>query len=250
MVVKLKLKAPLEKEVNSSLNYPIISKMNIMLVEDELSLAQIVKDSLETRDFVVDVFNDGKEAAQNFAQKKYDIFVLDVMLPGMDGFSLATEIRKIDTQTPIIFLTAKSQTDDVVKGFELGGNDYLKKPFSMEELIVRIKSLIGRPVSKNEESDAVNIGHYTFHIKNQTLSYQSEAKQLTHREAEILKLLYEKRNNVLERKPVLQKLWGDDHFFNARSMDVFITKLRKYLKEDESVRILNVRGIGYKLIIP
>jgi len=238
------------KDVSSLLNYQQMSKVRIMLVEDEVSLAQIVKDSLETREFIVDLFHDGKSALNGFYKYSYDILVLDVMLPEMDGFSLAKEIRKTNNQIPIIFLTAKSQTEDVVKGFELGGNDYLKKPFSMEELIIRVKNLIGRIVNQEIIEETINIGKYIFQYKEQILEIFGKQKELTHRESEILKLLYDNRNQVMERTPVLKKLWGEDHFFNARSMDVFITKLRKYLKEDPELKIVNIRGIGYKLIMP
>ena len=170
------------------------------------------------------------------------------MMPKKDGFTLAKEVRMQDQITPIIFLTAKSQTRDVVEGFSTGGNDYLKKPFSMEELIVRIENLLNKKKDSNEQA-IYTIGDYSFHFKKQTIQYKKEQPQtLTHREAHLLFHLNNNRNNVLDRSIILKKLWGDDDFFNARSMDVFITKLRKKLKRDENLQILNVRGYGYKLI--
>ena len=176
-----------------------------------------------------------------------DILVLDVMMPKMDGFTLASEIRLRDAEVPILFLTAKTQTQDVVKGFELGGNDYLKKPFSMEELVVRMQALLQRRTQNSKKQD-IRIGSFQFNYIKQELYRQSRLTKLTHREAELLYYLYRNRNQVLERSFILKKLWGDDDFFNARSMDVFITKLRKKLKADPDLEILNVRGVGYKLI--
>lgn len=221
-----------------------------MLVEDEEMLGLIVKDSLESRGFLVDYFTDGESARAAICINNYDVLVLDVMLPMMDGFTLAKEIRKNDEDTPIIFLTAKSQVTDVVEGFEIGGNDYLKKPFSMEELIVRINALAGRAIKKDQTpAEEEIIGNYKFHVQKQSLELKGEIQMLTHREAQILLMLFQKRNQILERKLVLDKLWGDDSFFNARSMDVFITRLRKHLKNDTSIQIVNVRGKGYKLIL-
>lgn len=225
----------------------------ILLIEDEWQLGQIVKDSLEMRGFEMLYASDGKEGVELYQQHKPDVVVLDIMMPNMDGFTVTTEIRKQDKITPIIFLTAKSQTADVVKGFELGGNDYLKKPFSMDELIVRIKALLQRfndqPVTQETAgSDVIQIGQYQFNYTKQTLARNHETAFLSHREAEILRRLSENLNQVIERKSVLLDLWGDDSFFNARSMDVFITKLRRYLKDDPRVQIVNIRGVGYKLI--
>ena len=222
--------------------------VKIFFVEDEPSLGLIVKDSLISRGFDVKYYMDGQEALDVFPNVDVDVYVLDVMLPNVDGFTIAREIRKIDKHTPILFLTAKSQPENVVEGFEIGGNDYLKKPFSIEELIVRVKALAGRIVVKPEESDVHMIGNIQFNKRTQTLSYEGKSRTLTYRENQILVMLYEKRNRVLERKEVLKQLWGDDNFFNARSMDVFITRLRKYLKDDSNVKIVNIRGIGYKLI--
>ncbi len=223
-------------------------KISILLAEDEPALAQIVKESLETRDFVVFLAENGLQAMDIYKTKKPQVLVLDVMMPKKDGFTLAKEIRREDTQTPIIFLTAKSQTSDVVEGFELGGNDYLKKPFSMEELIVRIYNVLNREkLQKNTEE--LKIGAFTFNFPKQNLQHQNgERKLLTHREAHLLFNLYQNKNQVLDRSFILNKLWGNDDFFSARSMDVFISKLRKKLSRDEQVQIVNVRGFGYKLI--
>lgn len=226
--------------------------IHILLAEDEIALAKIIKDSLESRhEFRITLASHGNEALKLYQKQKPDILVLDVMMPQMDGFTLTKMIRQIDTRTPILFLTARSSVDDLVTGFHLGGNDYLKKPFDMEELIVRIQALLNRPISISDpkSQEVFTIGQYTFHYPHQTLQISDQTETLSHREAEILRLLCLHANDVLHRKPVLMGLWGDDSFFNARSMDVFITKLRKKLKSDPSVQIVNLRGIGYKLII-
>jgi DNA-binding response OmpR family regulator len=220
-------------------------KIKILLAEDEPSLGQIIKESLETRNFEVLLCADGEQAYKTYKIEKPVLLVLDVMMPKKDGFTLAEEIRKEDPEIPIIFLTAKSQTEDVVHGFTIGGNDYLKKPFSMEELIVRINALLNRNENLNEP---IQLGNYLFNLKTQTLQINSEIETLTHREAHLLYHLINNKNEVLERSFILKKLWGDDDFFNARSMDVFITKLRKKLNKDDTLQIVNVRGYGYKLI--
>ncbi len=220
--------------------------IKILLAEDEPSLGQIVKESLESKGYEVHHCKDGLAALEQFNKEEPDVLVLDVMMPKKDGFSLAKDIRKENPIVPIIFLTAKSQTQDVVEGFQLGGNDYLKKPFSMEELIVRIQNLLNQ--SRLQEDAKLEIGAFVFHFKQQQLIYKQESPQmLTHRESELLFHLYQHRNNVLDRSVILKKLWQDDDFFSARSMDVFITKLRKKLKKDPNVQIINVRGYGYKL---
>lgn len=226
--------------------------IKLLLVEDEATLGLIVKESLESRGFEVIYCQDGAEGWDTFQSAKPDACILDIMMPQRDGFSLAAAIRKKDSYIPILFLTAKSQTQDVVKGFELGANDYVKKPFSMEELIVRVKSLLrDRELLAQQplpEQSTWQIGAFTFDVRRQTLTKEGNDQKLTHREVEILRRLCQHRNQVMERKAVLLELWGDDNFFNARSMDVFITKLRKYLKADPRVEIVNVRGVGYKLI--
>lgn len=221
--------------------------IKILLAEDEPSLGQIIKESLETRNFEVLLCPNGEQAYKTYKSENPLLLVLDVMMPNKDGFTLAKEIREENPDIPIIFLTAKSQTEDVVEGFNIGGNDYLKKPFSMEELIVRINALLKR--SKNEGNvGPIPLGKFIFNLKKQTLQLNSKTATLTHREAHLLYHLIKNKNQVLERSFILKKLWGDDDFFNARSMDVFITKLRKKLKSDSAIQIINVRGYGYKLI--
>lgn len=220
----------------------------ILLAEDELALGTIVKESLETRGFDVVFCGDGEEAKTQYAAQKPELLVLDVMMPKKDGFTLVKEIRQMDEHIPIIFLTAKSRTEDVVEGFGYGANDYVKKPFSMEELIVRIKALLDRKSGQNNGSESVQIGQYSFNFAKQTLTYKGSDQMLTHREAQLLQALYEHKNELTDRSLILNTLWGNDDFFNARSMDVFITKLRKKLAQDEQIQILNVRGYGYKLV--
>ena len=227
----------------------MVKPIKILLAEDEAALGQIIKESLETRDFEVLLCENGEKAFKTYKTESPEILVLDVMMPKKDGFTLAKEIREIDDTIPIIFLTAKSQTQDVVEGFTIGGNDYLKKPFSMEELIVRIHNLISR-TRLQKTADVLAIGDYSFDFPKQLLTYKSEDTiQLTHREAHLLFHLIKNQNSVLDRSLILNKLWGTDDFFSARSMDVFISKLRKKLKQDERIQILNVRGFGYKLTV-
>ncbi|WP_108802067.1 response regulator transcription factor [Aquimarina sp. Aq107] len=221
--------------------------IEIVLAEDEPSLGQIIKESLETRNFKVHLAQNGETAYSLYKSINPKLLVLDVMMPKKDGFTLAKEIRLEDDTIPIIFLTAKSQTQDVVEGFTIGGNDYLKKPFSMEELIVRINNLLHRTKTQ-QSSESLEIGKYTFDFPKQLLTSVDESYQLTHREAHLLFHLIKNKNQVLDRSMILKKLWGDDDFFNGRSMDVFITKLRKKLKQDASIQIINVRGFGYKLV--
>ncbi len=224
------------------------SKNTILLAEDEPALGQIIKESLETRNFNVLLCENGVKAYQVYKQNNPELLVLDVMMPKKDGFTLAKEIRLEDDAIPILFLTAKSQTEDVVEGFNIGGNDYLKKPFSIEELIVRINNLLNR-TQLQKTADILEIGKYMFNFPKQHITFErSEKVQLTHREAHLLYHLIKNKNDVLDRSLILKKLWGTDDFFSARSMDVFITKLRKKLKQDDGIQIVNVRGFGYKLI--
>lgn len=228
-----------------------MSKTKVFYVEDELFLARIVKESLESRGFEVVMESDGAKAIDLFKKTQPDICVLDVMLSNKDGFDIADEIREINEDVPIIFLTAKTQTEDVVKGFSLGGNDYVRKPFSMEELIARMQNLLrlraDEPKKTNTES--VKIGKYNFQINRQVLSNGSEDRKLSFRESELLKLLYESRDKVIDRKNILNLLWGNDSFFNSRNLDVYITKLRSYLKDDPSLEIITVKGIGYRFVV-
>ncbi|RBQ07047.1 response regulator transcription factor [Pedobacter miscanthi] len=224
----------------------------ILFVEDEPALAEIVKETLVLKGFEVTHTLTAKETIIQYHKIKPDILVLDVMLPDGDGFSIAKQLRQIDTKTPIIFLTSKSLPADVVMGFESGGNDYLKKPFSIEELVIRIKALLSqnRLVVKIEEQKkkVVHIGNYHFHYPEGILTFEGTHKTLTNREAEILQMLLLNKNNVLDRNLILNTLWNNNDYFSGRSLDVFITKLRKYLKHDPSVFIINIRGQGYKLI--
>ena len=223
-------------------------KNTILLAEDEPALGQIIKESLETRNFNVLLCENGVKAYQVYKQNNPELLVLDVMMPKKDGFTLAKEIRLEDDTIPILFLTAKSQTEDVVEGFNIGGNDYLKKPFSIEELIVRINNLLNR-TQLQKTADILEIGKYTFNFPKQHITFKgSEKVQLTHRESHLLYHLIKNKNEVLDRSLILNKLWGTNDFFSARSMDVFITKLRKKLKQDDRIQIVNVRGFGYKLI--
>lgn len=228
---------------------------SILLIEDEAALAMIVRDSLESRGFRVQVAPDGLAGLKLFRQTTPDLVVTDVMMPYLDGFSLAERIRQENATVPILFLTARSQPADVVRGFELGGDDYLKKPFSIDELIARIRARLARPGSialppATAPGHPVAIGRFLFDRTRQRLWHDGGPPEvaLSHREAELLQCLYDQRNQVLERAAVLRTLWGDDSFFNGRSLDVFITRLRRHLQADPQVQIVNVRGIGYKLI--
>ncbi|HEX8268376.1 MAG TPA: response regulator transcription factor [Flavobacterium sp.] len=224
-----------------------MARTRIILAEDEPALALIIKESLETRNFDVTVCKNGAEASAEFYRRACHLLVLDIMMPIKDGLTLAREIRKTDKKIPIIFLTAKSQTQDVLEGFHAGAQDYIKKPFSMQELIVRIDSLLGRNQADKQDTE-IHLGCYVFNPVRQTLELSGTIATLTHRESSLLQLLIENRNEVLDRSVILKKIWGDDDFFNGRSMDVFITKLRKKLGSDPRIQILNVRGLGYKMI--
>ncbi|MFI5131942.1 MAG: response regulator transcription factor [Chitinophagales bacterium] len=222
----------------------------VFYVEDELFLGKIVKESLETRGYEVIMESDGAKATDLFKKSKPDICVLDVMLPNKDGFTIADEIREINEDVPIIFLTAKTQTEDVVKGFTLGGNDYIRKPFSMEELIVRIQGQLKNKGGDSQKitGDKVGIGKYNFQINRQVLSSDNEERKLSFRESELLKLLYQNRDKIIDRKDILNLLWGNDSFFNSRNLDVYITKLRSYLKGDPALEIITIKGIGYRFV--
>lgn len=222
-------------------------KIKILLAEDEPSLALIIKESLETRNFSVHVCQNGEEASNEFLNQKFDVVVLDVMMPLKDGFTVAKEIRQTDKNIPMIFLTAKSQTQDVVEGFTIGGNDYLKKPFSMEELIIRIQALLNRNFAMLKEG-LITIGNYQFDFVKQILIFDATQISLTYREAEILQMLISNKDNLVDRSYILNKLWGNDDFFNGRSLDVFITKLRKKLAYDSNIQIINSRSEGFKII--
>lgn len=225
--------------------------IKVLLVEDELTLAMIIKDTLEENGFDIHTAADGEEGLRLFFNLHPDVVVADVMMPRMDGFEMVRRIRQTDKQTPILFLTARSAINDVVEGFELGANDYLKKPFGMQELIIRIKSLAGKAFifSEARQDTRFEIGDYQFDSITQVLTHGQAKQELSHRESEILKRLCANRDQVVNTQNVLLDLWGDDSFFNSRSLHVFITKLRHKLSYDPRIRIVNVRGVGYKMIV-
>ncbi len=223
----------------------------ILYVEDEPFLGKIVKESLESRGFEVELVADGRHVMEVFEKLKPDICVLDVMLPNKDGFSIGREIRELNGELPIIFLTAKNQTEDVVKGFDSGGNDYVRKPFSMEELIVRINNLLQLSTNSNKQpktGDGIKLGQFVFFPKKQLLQIGNHSQQLSHREAQLLTILSQATNAAVERKYILNEIWGNDSFFNSRNLDVYIRKLRNYLSEDNSVQIITLKGVGYRLV--
>lgn len=223
----------------------------VLYAEDELFLGKIVKESLESRGFTVHMEDDGANVLDAFRECNPDICVLDVMLPNVDGFALAKSIRDLDKRVPILFLTAKTQTEDVVQGFEKGGNDYLRKPFSMEELIVRINNLLqlaGQTTLKTDNGDEISIGQFRYHLPRQLLTGGKEDKKLSYRESELLLYLFQHRNAIIDRRDLLNAIWGNDNFFNSRNLDVYITKLRGYLREDPSLEILTIKGVGYRFV--
>ncbi len=224
------------------------SKGKILLIEDDRNLGIIISDFLEMSGFQVIVREDGKEGLNEFLKNSYDLILLDIMLPLMDGFTVAEEIRKTDCDIPIIFLTARAMKEDKLKGFRVGGDDYITKPFSTEELKLRINAILRRSRNNNDKKNAVyTIGRYTFDYTNHLLSTSQEERQLTRREAELLRLLCLNMNNVLRRDLALKTIWGEDDYFMGRSMDVYITKLRKMLGGDPSVSIVNIHNTGFKL---
>ncbi|MBN2237762.1 MAG: response regulator transcription factor [Bacteroidales bacterium] len=224
--------------------------INILLAEDDKNLGTVLKAYLDAKKFNTTLKVNGKEAYDEFIKGNYDFLILDVMMPVKDGFTLAAEIRETDKETPILFLTAKSLPEDKMKGFKLGADDYLTKPFSMEELLARIEAILRRtqahktPVNK----EFFTIGKFSFDVTRHILSADGESQKLTSKEAELLKMLCANKNETLDRSEALKHIWHDDSYFNARSMDVYVTKLRKYLKSDPTIEILNVHGVGFKLI--
>jgi len=225
-----------------------MDKVRILYVEDEPFLGRIVKESLESRDYVVQMVADGNDAVPVFRQQQPHICVLDIMLPNKDGYSIASEIRNLNPHVPIIFVTAKTQTEDVVKGFETGGNDYLRKPFSMEELIVRVNNLLKFSSTGTAPVAPQAIGKFEFHSQRYELRIGDAVRKLSHREAMLLTVLVEHRNAIAQRKDILMRVWGDDSFFNSRNLDVYITKLRDYLREDPQVEIVTIKGVGYRFL--
>ncbi len=225
--------------------------IKVLYVEDELFLGKIVKETLETRGFEVVMESDGADVIRTFEDENPDICILDVMLPNKSGFELAEDIRKLNDDVPIIFLTAKTQTEDVVQGFKLGGNDYIRKPFSMEELIVRIENAlrVKKEVLIPEVGDTITMGKYQFHLNKQVLANGTGERKLSYREAELVKYLYHHKNDVIDRRDLLNHIWGNDSFFNSRNLDVYITKIRGYLKEDPSLEIITIKGVGYRFVV-
>jgi DNA-binding response OmpR family regulator len=227
-------------------------KPRILLVEDDPNLGNLLQEYLQAKEYETSLATNGKEGLVQFKAGVFDVCLLDVMMPVMDGFTLAKEIRKISEEVPIIFLTAKSMKEDAIEGFNAGADDYLTKPFSMEELLLRIKAILRRSKNKtlsNSDQNEFQIGAYHFNFNLQKLVYPGIEVKLTTREAQLLKLLCLSMNDVMDRSFALKTIWNDDNYFNGRSMDVYIAKLRKYLKEDQNIEIVNVHGKGFKLLI-
>jgi DNA-binding response OmpR family regulator len=223
----------------------------ILLAEDDNNLGSLLRNYLIAKKYDATLCVNGKEALESFQKNEFNICIIDIMMPVMDGLTLAKEIRKINNNIPIIFLTAKNQKEDIIEGFITGADDYITKPFSMEELLYRIEAILRRvtdPVVLKKEEN-YKIGDYSFDTLKQLLTFKDQTIKLTTKESELLELLCRNKNEILERNYALKAIWIDDNYFNARSMDVYITKLRKYLKKDPSVKILNVHGKGYKLLI-
>lgn len=222
-------------------------RAKILLVEDDPGLGFVIKDNLGTKGYDVTLCVDGEAGHQTFLQQPFDLCIFDVMMPKKDGFSLAQSIRKKNQHVPILFVTAKSMPEDKIAGFAAGGDDYIVKPFSMEELCLRIEVFLRRSSGKNTTEETFSLGQYTFDCRNLTLRHTTSAKILTQKEADVLKLLCTNKDRVLKREEILKSVWGDDDYFLGRSLDVFISKLRKYLKDDSSVEIVNYHGVGFKL---
>ncbi len=227
-------------------------RLKILLAEDDLNLGMLLVDYLETEGFDVKLCKDGEIALKAFLNNQFDLCLLDVMMPKMDGFSLAKEIRKQDKKIPIIFITARSLKEDKLKGYDLGADDYITKPFDEEELLWKIKAVIRRIPQNNSENkvEIITIGKYTFDFNNQSLTIAGITKRITEKECDILKYLSSHRNNVIKRDEMLKELWGENDYFLGRSLDVFITKIRKYLKEDTDLSIENVFGVGFIFNVP
>ena len=226
-------------------------KLNILLCEDDENLGMLLREYLQAKGYNAELCPDGEAGYKAFIKNKYDICVFDVMMPKKDGFTLAKEVRAINSDVPIMFLTAKNLKDDIFEGFKIGADDYITKPFSMEELTLRMEAILRRVHGKkNREVTVYQIGKFNFDAKKQILSIGDKSTKLTTKESELLGLLCAHQNEILQRDFALKSIWIDDNYFNARSMDVYITKLRKHLKDDDSVEIINIHGKGYKLIAP
>ena len=225
--------------------------IKIMLCEDDENLGMLLREYLQAKGFSAELFPDGEAGYRAFTKQKYDICILDVMMPKKDGFTLAHEIRQSNADVPLIFLTAKQLKEDILEGFKIGADDYITKPFSMEELVFRVEAILRRVRGKkNKESSIYKVGNFTFDTQKQLLSIGEKQTKLTTKENELLALLCSHANEILQRDFALKTIWIDDNYFNARSMDVYITKLRKHLKDDPQIEIINIHGKGYKLIIP
>ena len=238
--------------MNSQFSYHLeMSKTKILIVEDDPNLGQILNEYLGLKGFDTSLSTDGEAGFHNFKENEFDLCILDLMMPKMDGFTLAGEIRKKNEDIPIVFLTAKSMKEDVIEGFKVGADDYLTKPFSMEELLLRLNAILRRSnksSNNNEFPEIYELGQYSYNYHHHILKNPSGEVKLTGKENELLKLLCENFNETVERSDALKKIWGDDSYFNARSMDVYIAKLRKHLKEDEKIQIITVHGQGFKLV--
>lgn len=225
-------------------------KVNILLAEDDENLGQLLQTYLKSKGFEVELARNGKVAFERFNEAKYEFCIFDVMMPIMDGFSLAKEIREIDRKVPILFLTAKAMKEDKLEGFSLGADDYLTKPFSMEELLARITAILRRiETPSNDEGGVQMVGKIPFEPELRILHLAEGDKKLTTKENQLLTMLVKNQNEILDRQATLRAIWGDDNYFNGRSMDVYIAKLRKLLKEDEAIEIMNVHGKGFKFIV-
>lgn len=227
----------------------MISKINALLAEDDKNLGVILKKYLEAKDIPVTLCTNGEEALNTFKEGNFNFCILDVMMPLMDGFTLSKEIKKLDKSVPIIFLTAKTTQQDVLNGFKLGADDYITKPFSMDELLMRIHAVYNRTSAQVSSPTSFKLGNYIFDAPRHTLKRNDETRKLTSKEADLLLLLCENMNETLERSLALRKVWYEDSYFNARSMDVYITKLRKYFKDEPKVELVNVHGVGFKLMV-
>ena len=225
-------------------------KMRVILSEDDENLGSLLREYLIAKGYDTDLYPDGEAAFKGFQKNQYDLCIFDVMMPKKDGFTLAKDVRIINSDIPIFFLTAKNMKEDVIEGFRIGADDYMTKPFSMEELIFRIEAILRRTLGEADNTQVIfKLGRYTFDARKQTLSDANDSTKLTTKESELLRLLCVNANKVLERNYALKTIWVDDNYFNARSMDVYITKLRKHLKDEEGIEIINIHGKGYKLII-
>ena len=225
--------------------------IKIMLCEDDENLGMLLREYLQAKGFSAELYPDGEAGYRAFMKQKYDICILDVMMPKKDGFTLAQEIRQANADVPIIFLTAKQLKEDILEGFKIGADDYITKPFSMEELVFRVEAILRRVRGKkNKESSVYRVGNFTFDTQKQLLTIGDKQTKLTTKENELLALLCSHANEILQRDFALKTIWIDDNYFNARSMDVYITNLRKHLKDDPLIEIINIHGKGYKLIIP